>query len=75
MSGLLTDLNLGPHGDEIYAALISAHEGLTDEQSARLNVRLVLLLANQVGDREALLQAMALARDGVTAVRQGGTGG
>lgn len=75
MSGLITDLNLGPHGDEIYAALISAHEGLTDAQSARLNVRLVLLLANQVGDREALMQAMAVAREGVTAAPADRSGG
>lgn len=42
--------------DGFYAALLAAHEGLSDEQSALVNARLVLLLANQVGDAQ-LLQA------------------
>lgn len=41
---------LGPAGDDFYAALMKAHEGLSFEESARLNAKLVLLLANQVGD-------------------------
>jgi hypothetical protein len=41
---------LGPGGDDFYAALMKAHEGLSFEESARLNAKLVLLLANQVGD-------------------------
>lgn len=55
MTDLGTD-RLGPSGDVFYAALLKAHEGLTPENSARLNARLVLILANQIGDRE-LLQA------------------
>jgi Protein of unknown function (DUF2783) len=56
-----------PHaaGDAFYDALIAAHEGLTDAQSALLNARLVLLLANHVGDLGALREAIALARAGV----------
>ena len=34
--------------------LMEAHEGLTLDQSQRLNARLVLMLANQVGDIEVL---------------------
>ncbi|MGN6468453.1 MAG: DUF2783 domain-containing protein [Rhizobiaceae bacterium] len=45
---------LGPHGDEFYAALMAAHEGLSFEESAALNARLVLLLANRVADIRAL---------------------
>ena len=45
---------LGPAGDVFYAALLKAHEGLTPEESARLNARLVLILANRIGDREVL---------------------
>lgn len=41
---------LGPTGDDFYAALMEAHEGLSFEESAHLNAKLVLLLANQVGD-------------------------
>ena len=48
--------------DEFYQALIDAHAGLTDEQSATLNARLVLLLANQIGDLTTLRQAVAAAR-------------
>lgn len=48
--------------DDFYQALIDAHAGLTDEQSAALNARLVLLLANQIGDLTTLRQAIAAAR-------------
>ena len=40
----------------------SAHEGLTTEQSFELNVRLLMLLANQVGKREVLSGCIRLAR-------------
>jgi hypothetical protein len=51
--------------DDFYQALIDAHSGLTDEQSAALNARLVLLLANQIGDLTTLRQAIAAARASV----------
>jgi hypothetical protein len=51
--------------DEFYQTLIDAHAGLTDEQSAALNARLVLLLANQIGDLTTLQQAIAAARASV----------
>jgi hypothetical protein len=57
----MTDLGsdrLGPAGDIFYAALLKAHEGLSPENSARLNARLVLILANQVGDQEVLQAAL-----------------
>ncbi|MBO6718233.1 MAG: DUF2783 domain-containing protein [Rhizobiaceae bacterium] len=53
---------LGAGGDDFYAALMAAHEGLSFEESARLNARLVLLLANQVGDLETLKAAIEAAR-------------
>jgi hypothetical protein len=47
--------------DGVYAAIIEAHQALNLEQSAALNARLVLLLANHIGDsavvREALVRA------------------
>jgi hypothetical protein len=52
-------------GDAFYDALIAAHQGLSDEQSELLNARLVLLLANHVGDLAVLREALALARRGV----------
>ena len=48
--------------DEFYQALIEAHAGLDEEQSAALNARLILLLANQVGDLETLREAIAAAK-------------
>ena len=52
-------------GDAFYDALIAAHDGLTDEQSALLNARLVLLLAAHVGDLGVLREAITLARQGI----------
>ncbi|VTU37717.1 DUF2783 domain-containing protein [Variovorax sp. RA8] len=49
--------------DGFYAEWLAAHEGLTEQQSADLNARLVLLLANQCGDQAVLLQCIAAARE------------
>jgi len=58
---LNTDPNIqGP--DDFYEALIELHRGLTDEQSGQVNARLILLLANHIGDMEVLAEAMAAAR-------------
>ena len=54
--------NLGTAGDDFYAALMAAHDGLSLEDSARLNARLVLLLANQVADIEMLYAALKAAK-------------
>ena len=57
-----TDLNL-PDADAFYEALLDAHEGLTAEQSQLLNARLIMLLANQVGDPGILGECVAAARN------------
>ncbi len=49
-------------GDDFYEALINTHRDLSDEQSALVNAKLILLLANHVGDMQVLREAMALAR-------------
>jgi hypothetical protein len=64
MPDLSTD-RLGPAGDLFYEALLMAHDGLSEAESARLNARLVLLLANQVGDVDTLKAALATARAGI----------
>ncbi len=51
--------------DDLYEALIEAHRGLSDSQSEMLNARLVLLLANHVGDMQTLREALAAAREGL----------
>lgn len=48
--------------DEFYEALIDAHRDLDDDGSQQLNARLVLLLANHVGDLSVLKEALAAAR-------------
>ena len=40
--------------DGFYERLLDAHRGLTPEQSQLLNARLILLLANQIGDARTL---------------------
>lgn len=52
-------------GDDFYEALIDTHRDLTDQQSQLLNAKLILLLANQVGDIAVLKEALRLAREGV----------
>ena len=52
-------------GDDFYQLLIDTHRDLTDEQSALLNAKLILILSNHIGDIGVLREAMALARDGV----------
>jgi hypothetical protein len=47
--------------DDFYAALIEAHEGLSDQESFELNARMVFLLANQIGDANVLLECVAAA--------------
>ena len=50
-----------PEPDAAYRALVEAHRGLDAETSAALNARLVLLLANHIGDLGVLEEAIALA--------------
>jgi hypothetical protein len=47
--------------DDFYALLLGAHEGLTKTESDALNARLILLLANHIGDTEVLREALAAA--------------
>ncbi len=47
--------------DGFYETLIALHKDLSDEQSALVNAKLVLLLANHIGDRQVLDEALAAA--------------
>lgn len=58
---LNTDPNI-PDPDGFYAELIDAHDGLSDEDSTAFNARLVLILANHIGDRSVLRDALNAAR-------------
>ena len=48
--------------DDAFRAVVEAHRGLNDEQSADLDAALVLILANHIGDIDLLREAIALAR-------------
>ena len=52
-----------PDPDGFYAELIGAHDALTEEESAALNARLILLLANHIGDRDVLTEALRAAAE------------
>jgi len=61
-------LNTGPNlaaPDDFYEDLIELHRDLTEAQSALVNAKLILLLANHVGDPDVLRAAMAAAREDV----------
>jgi len=66
MTTLVTAPNLAAP-DDFYEQLIAMHRGLDDEASALCNARLILILANHIGDAEVLSAAMAAARSGIAA--------
>ena len=58
-------MNTNPNfqdADGFYERLLDAHQGLGREQSELLNARLILLLANQIGDAQVLGNCIAAAR-------------
>lgn len=44
--------------DRFYDALVQAHEGLSPQESAAFNARLILILGNQIGDENTLMDAL-----------------
>ena len=46
--------DLGANGDAFYEMLMQAHDGLSEDESHALNIRLVLLFANHIADVEKL---------------------
>jgi len=60
----MPDLNLTPNidgADDFYAELLATHDGLSNEASGALNARLVLVLANHIGERAVLADALKAA--------------
>lgn len=70
-------LNVEPNiaaPDEFYEALLDTHRDLAPEQSELVNARLILLLANHIGDLDVLREALAHARAGIAPAADGGAG-
>jgi Protein of unknown function (DUF2783) len=58
---LSTDSNF-TKPDDAFRAVVEAHRGLSDAQSADLDAALVLILANHIGDLGVLREAIDLAK-------------
>ena len=61
MAALNTEPNLASP-DDFYESLIDMHRDLDDEASAKVNAKLILVLANHIGSLDVLREAMTLAR-------------
>jgi Protein of unknown function (DUF2783) len=61
MTKLRTDSRF-PNPDAAYVALVEARRGLAEQEAAALDARLVLVLANHIGDLDVLTEAIALAK-------------
>ena len=60
--GKLITASQFPDPDAAYRSVIEAHRGLSAEASADLDARLILVLANHIGDADVLAEAIALAQ-------------
>ncbi|MEM6463785.1 MAG: DUF2783 domain-containing protein [Pseudomonadota bacterium] len=61
MTHLNTHTNIASP-DDFYADLLAAHEGLSKAESDAFNARLILLLANHIGERATLTEALEAAK-------------
>ncbi|WP_017670632.1 DUF2783 domain-containing protein [Blastomonas sp. AAP53] len=60
MSALVTTPNIAAP-DDIYALVLAAHAGRSEAESVKINAKLVLLLANHIGDPKVIQEALAIA--------------
>lgn len=65
MATLITEANL-LRPDDFYQELTDMHRELSEEQSADVNARLILLLSNHIGDQKILEEAMKIAREHIS---------
>lgn len=61
MTALIRHPNLD-RVDDVYERLLAMHEGLDEAQSLKVSARLILVLANHIGNSDVVLSAIALAR-------------
>jgi hypothetical protein len=64
---LITSLNIDCP-DDFYEELIAIHNGLTDSESLKLNAKLIMVLANHIGDRSVLTEALESVKTSYTRV-------
>ena len=62
MSDIIGEDRLGADGDAFYELLMSAHDGLSEQESHALNMRLVLIMANEIGDLDRLERVLGAAQ-------------
>ena len=48
--------------DDFYEVLVNAHDGLSDDESRRLNAKIILLLANAIGNKDLLKEIILTAQ-------------
>lgn len=65
MPGKLRTESAYEPADLLYEVLIEGHQDLTEEQSAIVNAKLILLLSNHIGDLDVIREAFAVARSGL----------
>lgn len=46
--------------DDIYERLVNMHDGLSENESRKLNAKLILTLINQIGDADTILKLFDL---------------
>ncbi|MDC8830260.1 DUF2783 domain-containing protein [Alteromonas gilva] len=54
--------------DDFYEELINAHENLTNDESQKFNAKLIMVLANHIGDRDVLTEALDCVKNSYTRV-------
>ena len=62
MSKLNAKTNLASP-DNFYAELLAVHEGKSKDESDAINARLILVLANHIGDQDVLTEALKAAEN------------
>ncbi|MAC46942.1 MAG: DUF2783 domain-containing protein [Oceanospirillum sp.] len=67
---LITSMNID-NPDDFYEELIAIHNGLTESESLKLNAKLIMILANHIGDRAVLTEALHCVKNSYTRVLTG----
>ncbi len=58
-------INIHPNlidADKVYQHILTMHNGLSDEESAKANAKLILMLANHIGDEQVIAAATSQVR-------------